>query len=179
MKNANPVSRYGGKVALVVGCLFLVACGRPETDTTAEPKTVHHWFSIKVGDQPVEMQLALRRAEMEKGLMGRRDLKPGQGMFFAYRDPQVLSFWMRNTPTALDIGYFSGDGVLREIYPLHPFDERAVSSRREDLQYALEVPQGWLASAGITIGDRIDLEALKAAMRERGFDYRRYQGMEE
>jgi uncharacterized membrane protein (UPF0127 family) len=29
------------------------------------------------------------------------------------------------------------------------------------VRYALEVPQGWFASAGVKPGDKIDLEALR------------------
>jgi uncharacterized membrane protein (UPF0127 family) len=88
-----------------------------------------------------------------------------------------MGFWMKNTPTALDIGFFTPDGVLREIYPLHPFDERSVRSRRDDLMFALEVLQGGFAEMGIKPGAQLDLDALRAAMIERSYEPNNYRGL--
>lgn len=164
---------------MAAGVFLLASCGQAEKAASSEPKTTQDWFTIKVGEVGVDMQLAVSSTEMQRGLMGRRDLKAGQGMLFVYRDPQVQSFWMRNTPTALDIGFFTNDGGLREVYPLFPFDERTVKSHREDLQYALEVKQGWFDFSGVKVGDRIDLGAVEAALIERGFDARKFRGLAE
>jgi uncharacterized protein len=175
MKNANPVSRWMGWGLCAV--LLLSGCGGSEPEVAAEPKTGRDWFQIEVGGVPIDMQLAVTGPEMQQGLMGRKDLQEAQGMLFVYARPTRMSFWMRNTPTALDIGFFTRDGVLREIYPLHPFDERPVQSRREDLQYALEVLQGGFARLGIKPGDQLDLAALSAAMSARGFEPGTYGGL--
>jgi uncharacterized membrane protein (UPF0127 family) len=110
--------------------------------------------------------------------MGRRDLQDGQGMLFVYTHGQQVGFWMRNTPTPLDIGFISEDGVLREMYPLFPFDEESVPSRRADIQYALEVKQGWFEQAGIKPGDQLDLTAVSEAMVARGFNLFAFDGLE-
>lgn len=152
-------------------------CGGAEPETVVTPKTVKDWFPIQVGDVAIDMQLAVRIPEMQQGLMGRKDLQEGQGMLFVYARSTQMSFWMRNTPTPLDIGFFTSDGVLREIYPLHPFDERPVQSRRDDLQFALEVLQGGFGRLGIKPGAQLDLEALSAAMSARGFEPGAYRGL--
>lgn len=155
----------------------LAACGRDQSRAgsaaappAAAPKTVQDFFPINVGDRSVRMQLAIRPAEMQRGLMERRDLGRDEGMLFLYDRPQRMSFWMRNTPTPLDIGFFRPDGTLAEIYALHPFDENTVSSRGDDLRFALEVNQGWYRENGVKPGARLDLKALAAAVRARGFD---------
>lgn len=122
----------------------------------------------------MRMQLAVRPAEMQRGLMQRTDLGKDDGMIFVYDKPQQMHFWMRNTPTPLDIGFFDGKGVLQEVYPLYPYDEKTVSSRGTQLQYALEMNQGWYRANGIQPGAQLDLTALGAALKERGFDPRRY-----
>lgn len=156
----------------------LSGCGAPEPEVKAEPKTVKDWFPIAVGEAKVDMQLAVTPAEMQQGLMGRTDLQPNQGMLFVYRGTTQMSFWMRNTPTALDIGFFTSDGVLREVYKLHPFDERPVRSRRDDLQYALEVIQGGFAEMGIKPGDQLDLAAVSQALEDRGFNPSGIRGLD-
>lgn len=140
----------------------------------AAPKTVADFFPITVGGKTVRMQLAVRAPEMQRGLMERRDLGRDDGMIFVYEGPQQMSFWMRNTPTPLDIGFFSPSGVLEEVYPLHPFDETAVASRGMRLQFALETNQGWYRENGVKPGAQLDLKALTAALQARGFNPQRY-----
>jgi len=179
MKNANPVSRLLVTTILALGMLAtLPACAKPGPETPPTSKTAVDWFSIKVGDAAVQMQVVVTTEEMSKGLMGRRDLADDQGMLFVYAYPRQVSFWMRNTPTALDIGYFSGDGVLREVYPLFPFDEKSVPSRRDDLQFALEVKQGGFEALGIRPGAKLDRAAVQAALTERGFNLSAFDGLE-
>lgn len=174
MKNANPVSRWGTALVLAAG---LAACGRDQSRAgpgapapAMAPKTVLDFFPIQVGDRTARMQLAIRPAEMQRGLMERRDLGRDDGMIFLYERPQRMSFWMRNTPTPLDIGFFRPDGTLAEVYALHPFDENTVSSRADDLRFALEMNQGWYRANGIKPGARLDLKALADAVRARGFN---------
>lgn len=142
--------------------------------TSEGAKTVADFFPMKVGDKVVRMQLAVRDHEMQRGLMERRNLGRDDGMIFIYERPQKMQFWMRNTPTPLDIGFFSPEGVLKEIYALHPFDEKPVGSTGTDLQFALEMNQGWFRENGATPGAQLDLEALADALKARGFEPAKY-----
>lgn len=156
----------------------LTACGRGGAGPAATPpaavKGPAEYFSIGLGDRVVRLQLAVHLAEMQRGLMGRRDLGADDGMVFVYERPQRMSFWMRNTPTPLDIGFFRADGTLAEVHALHPFDETPVASGAADLQFAVELNQGWFQRHGVRPGARLDLAALRAALRARGFDPRRH-----
>ena len=115
-------------------------------------------------------RLALLQSEMQRGLMGRLELAPDSGMLFVYLKPQQMSFWMRNTPLPLDIGFFDAEGKLREIYQLHPFDETPVATHGNKLQFALEMNQGWFKANDIRPGDQLNLTQLKEALQQR--DYR-------
>jgi uncharacterized protein len=146
-------------------------CGRGDAlKVAADVKPATEFFAIAVGAKTVRMQLAVKPQEMERGLMERRDLGADDGMLFVYLSPQRMSFWMRNTPTPLDIGFFTADGILREVYPLHPYDETPVSSAGRELKFALEMNQGWFAKNGVKPGAQIDLKALGTALRARGFE---------
>ena len=148
--------------------LVLSGCVRRGPEAAAAPKTVEDWFAIAVGGRTVQMQLAVFPAEMERGLMGRRDLAPDQGMIFVYAEPMRMSFWMRNTPLPLDIGFFNAGGELKEVYSMLPFDETAVRSQDTRLQFALEMNQGWFHRNGVRPGATLDLAALRAALIARG-----------
>lgn len=115
------------------------------------------------------MRLAVLEHERSRGLMHVPAMPEDEGMLFVFPRPQRMSFYMRNTRIPLDIGFFSPDGTLQEIYPMYPYVEDPVASSRDDLQLALEMNQGWFARQGVRPGAKIDLKALDAALRERGF----------
>jgi uncharacterized membrane protein (UPF0127 family) len=158
-------------IALALGAL--AGCDQTEAKKDEPLKTVADYFDIKVGSKVVHMQLAVTGAEQQHGLMDRRDLGADQGMLFIFDHPQQMSFWMHNTPTALDIGFFDDGGLLEEIYPMQPFDENSIHSRSTMLTLALEMNQGWYQSNGVKPGAQIDLKALVAALKARGFDPKR------
>jgi hypothetical protein len=168
VKNANPVSRVWRQWLCISLVLGLTGCSQGEPAKAAAPKTVADHFTIHVGDRAVRLQLAVLMPEMQRGLMGRRELGRDEGMLFVYAKPDQLSFWMRNTPLPLDIGFFNPEGELVEIYPLHPFDETPVASRSRRLQFALEMNQGWFKASDVKPGARA------AALKARGFDPRRF-----
>jgi len=102
--------------------------------------------------------------------MQRPDLGKDEGMIFIYARPQQVSYWMRNCPEALDIAYVAPDGAIAEIYPMYPFDERPVQSRSDQIKFAVEMLQGWYAANGVRPGAGVDLKAVAAALKARGFE---------
>lgn len=174
MKNANPVWWRAWGCLLAVALGVLAGCDESAPAPAAPPKTIADRFDIHVGAKVVHMQLAVTDLEMQRGLMERRDLGSDDGMLFLYREPQQMSFWMRDTPTPLDIGFFDDGGMLEETYAMQPFDERAIHSRSTLLQFALEMNQDWYHHNGVRPGAQLDLKAVAAALKARGFDPNKY-----
>ena len=169
----------GVSALALAAALAFAGCGENKSASAAAvavaaPKTAADYFPIKVGDKTVRMQLAVRSDEMEHGMMDRHDLGRDDGMIFVYAKPQQMQFWMHNTPTALDIGFFDAGGMLEEVYPMHPFDEKTVSSRSSLLSFALEMNQGWFGANTVRPGAQLDLKALAVALKARGFDPAKY-----
>ncbi|MCH6255725.1 DUF192 domain-containing protein [Puniceicoccaceae bacterium K14] len=135
--------------------VFLVGCDKELVEKQGG------LVEMSLGSSVLQVELALNRDSQARGLMHRDYLPEDQAMLFVFKETQQMSFWMRNTRIPLDIGYFTADGILREVYPLYPFDENARRSIRTDLLYALETNQGWFAKNGIKIGDKLDLSSLK------------------
>lgn len=186
------------RAGLVVALLALAACARDGAGAASQPPTASAsaaaprkvatgaeakgpdaYFPLSVGGKSLRVQVVVTEPEMQRGLMGRRDLGPDDGMVFVYLVPRRMNFWMKNTPTPLDIGFFMEDGTLGEVHALHPFDETSVSSAGADYTLALEVNQGWFAKHGVKPGAKIDFVALAAALRARGFPPGRYGVPEE
>jgi len=153
----------------LAACVALTAGCRREA-AAVTPKGPDEYFAIRVGERTVRMQVAARPEEVQRGLMYRKSLGRDEGMLFVFTRPQQMGFWMRNTTLPLDIGYFDPAGELKEIYPLHPLDERSVTSRSRQLQFALEMNQGWYRENGVKPGAKLDLQAVAAALRDRGLD---------
>ena len=78
-------------------------------------------------------------------------------MLFVFEYDQILSFWMKNTPTALSIAYITSDGYIKNIFDMQPFSLSSVVSTGY-VRYALEVPKGWFEKVGIKTGDKIILD---------------------
>ena len=165
-----------------VSLLSLSACAKGEDAAGgagrvakgAEVKAVDTFFPLKVGDKMLRVQVVVTSEEQQRGLMGRKDLGEDDGMVFVYPLPQQMSFWMRNTPTPLDIGFFKADGKLGEVYPMYAYDETPVKSVGDDYTLALETNQGWFAKNGIKPGAELDFAQLAEALRARGFRPSRY-----
>jgi uncharacterized membrane protein (UPF0127 family) len=98
--------------------------------------------------------------EQARGLMFRTDLKPGGGMlFWPYPPtggaPVVANFWMKNTPSSLDIVYIRGDGTIARIAEnTVPFSEAPIPSG-EPVGAVLELMGGRAAELGIAEGDLV------------------------
>ena len=117
--------------------------------------------NASVGTARLVVEVARTEAEQHQGYMGRNEIPDGTGMIFVFAADQQLYFWMKNTPHALSIAFIDAEGVIREIYDMEPFSLETVSSERS-VRYALEVPQGWFARAGLKVGDRLMKESLEA-----------------
>ena len=98
------------------------------------------------------VEIARTETERERGFMERTNIPDGTGMLFIFERDQILSFWMKDTPTPLSIAYIDARGTIRSIHDMTPYSRAPIESRTR-VRYALEVPQGWFSRAGISVGD--------------------------
>ena len=105
--------------------------------------------------------------------MDRPSLGADDGMIFVYAEPRQMSFWMHNTLIPLDIGFFDAKGELREVRQMYPHDERSVPSHSAEIQFAVEMNRNWFRDRGVKPGSKLDMAALKAALKSRGFEPRK------
>ena len=107
---------------------------------------------IQVGEHQVRAELAVTPAEKARGLMYRRKMKRNEGMLFIYEQPQILSFWMKNTFIPLSIAFIDDDGTIVQITDMKPQDTTSHRSNQA-IRYALEMNLGWFRDAGVQVGD--------------------------
>jgi uncharacterized membrane protein (UPF0127 family) len=97
--------------------------------------------------------LALSEEEQTHGLMGQA--WPPPIMSFVYTYPRVNKFWMKNTPSPLDI-VFCNKGKVTQIHKGIPFSTDVIGDNTfSDL--IIEYPYGTVQQAGIKIGHTVDL----------------------
>lgn len=125
---------------------------------TTKLKTKNLTITTSAGNEiAVKAEIADTPETREKGFMFRKKIPDGTGMLFIFSDDIVLSFWMKNTPTALSIAYIDYAGRIREIHDMKP-QSLASTVSSVSVRYALEVPQGWFSKVGITEGDYLKLD---------------------
>jgi uncharacterized membrane protein (UPF0127 family) len=112
------------------------------------------------GGHAFTVEMAKTAKEQERGLMFRTDLTPDGGMIFwpypaGGGAPRDASFWMKNTPSPLDIVYIRPDGTIARIAEnAVPFSETPIPSG-EPVGAVLELMGGRTAALGIAEGDRV------------------------
>jgi len=176
------------KFVKVMSCLFIAAvvaagCTKPEEKPLpapemdplrghllhAQPKlpTLKVWL----GDQELITEVASRPVEIATGMMFRTNMPENTAMLFVFPDAQPRSFYMRNCTVPLSAAYIAPDGTILELIDLQPGDERGVLSQSDNIQFVLEVPQGWFQRHNITAGAMIRTE--RGSLPETFFQRRR------
>jgi hypothetical protein len=139
------------RAALVVAAMMLGAgCDKPPPQPSA---------AVTIRGQSWQVELAATAKQRYQGLSDRKDLPAGRGMLFIYPQPRILDFCMRYCLIPLDIAFIGPDMRVVKIYTMEvePYgrDTRLYGSE-VPAQYALEVPKGALAAAGVRVGDKVE-----------------------
>ncbi len=143
----------------LLSCLLaLSACG---------PSTLTLYSFDGSATTKVPVEIADSPSEREIGLMNRATLEKGTGMFFVFRDAQILNFWMKNTLIPLEILYFDKDGNFINVAEMIPcaVDPCPQYKSQAQAQYALEVNPGFRKTHNIGVGWRLDLKEVKRMSR--------------
>ncbi|NVD45513.1 DUF192 domain-containing protein [Qipengyuania atrilutea] len=111
-------------------------------------------LTIDTGEQThrFRVEVARSREAQSRGLMERPPLGDDEGMIFPYKAAAVQGFWMKNTPSPLDIIFVGEDGRILNIITGEPYSEKnLISDGHANL--VLEIRGGRAAELGIEPGD--------------------------
>ncbi len=154
-------SRIG--IVLVAVLLLVAACsGRGENRTPDDAVTIPFRADgeleiLRGGDTylKIDIEIADSDSARVRGMMQRTGFPSKSGMLFIFPFEEIQSFWMANTPVALDIIFADADSTIVSISkytrPLSP--DNVVS--QQPARFVLEVPAGFVDSQGIVESDRL------------------------
>ena len=150
--------------ALALATVSLSACtGGGDAAASAAKQavqTVPLTITSSNGAHAFVVEVAKTAAEQERGLMCRTNIPKDGGMIFAPYPPdgggpREANFWMKNTPSSLDIIFIRADGTIARIAETTvPFSEDKVPSG-EPIAAVLELNGGRAAELGIAEGDKV------------------------
>lgn len=138
----------------------VTACAQQaETKSGASigPNAPTEQLRIDTANGPVRLnvEIADDEAERNNGLMYREPLPDDRGMLFEFQEPEMASFWMRNTPSSLDIIFIGVDGrILNIVDHTTPFSDDPVPATGLT-RGVLEIRAGRAEALGIRPGDRV------------------------
>lgn len=154
-----------GIAALALGLVVLGGCkghsdGAAASGQAAPAKTLSVTIASANGRHDFRVEVARTAAEQEQGLMYRTDLADDGGMLFAPYPPEggpprEATFWMKNTPSPLDIIFIRADhSIARIAENAVPFDQTPIPSG-EPVAAVLELKGGRTSALGIAEGDKV------------------------
>jgi uncharacterized membrane protein (UPF0127 family) len=122
----------------------------PPSPTQAQPRlrTIKLWL----GTNELTTEVAATFNEVQTGMMWRTNMAEMDGMIFVFARPFQATFWMKNTLLPLSCAYIASDGTILELHDMKPRDESSIPSKTDQVQYVLEVNQGWFQRHNVTEG---------------------------
>jgi uncharacterized protein len=141
-------------IPLTVLTLALVGCGQSNITLHSPDGSRSVTVKVEVADSP---------KERKKGLMDRTALDNNTGMLFAFTEPQIVKFWMKNTKLPLDIFFFDNTGSFVSYAAMEPCleDPCTTYSSAALSSFALETNTGFRETHKIGVGWSIDMDELR------------------
>ncbi|MBF0292239.1 MAG: DUF192 domain-containing protein [Nitrospinae bacterium] len=105
------------------------------------------------------MEVADTPSKAERGLMFRKKLDDGTGMWFIFSDDAERVFWMKNVSFPLDMIFIDKNFSIRRIVKMVPPCIQEPCPRyysEAPVRYVLEVPGGYCERKGVKKGQKVE-----------------------
>ena len=139
--------------SLVFAALCFTAMSASVLSAPLSPTSIE--IDTSSGPHNFDIEVMRTRAELEKGLMFRRQMAPDAGMLFDFGAPQRVAMWMKNTYLPLDMVFIAKDGrVVSVKQNAEPQSERIIGSGG-DITGVLELNAGTAKRIDLKVGDQV------------------------
>lgn len=147
------VAALAAMLACTPALAQLAPSGSPQLDL---PRT-----TLSAGMHRIDTQVAATPEQRQTGLMFRKEMPAYEGMLFAFEQPAVQCFWMKNTLIPLTAAFVQDDGTIANLADMKPLDETSHCSTKP-VRYVLEMNQGWFAARGLKAGHKLKGKPFQA-----------------
>lgn len=128
--------------AAVIGGSAFAQCAPDSLELRNTAGAVHR-FSVELADDP---------DERARGLMFREKMSMASGMLFVFPEPKHATFWMKDTPLALDIIFADQAGQVTRVHEnAVPLSESLIDGG-PGVAFAFEINAGLAGRMGIGPG---------------------------
>ena len=154
-------------ILVALGVVVLPACTQDSENEDADPdqeKTTIPFDKegrlavLQEGDTVVviDIEVADTDSARKRGMM-QRDGFPSErsGMLFPFEKEKERSFWMANTPLALDLFFIAADSQIVSIEKYAQPNTASSIPSSAPAKYVLETSAGFADSYGVVEGDRV------------------------
>lgn len=150
MNSIGKINRYVAYVIIAVAVVVIAMFAVSPKSRTAEVVIAGKTLNVLVADTQVTQA---------KGLSGRKDLKPNEGMLFIFPVPGFYGFWMKDMEIPIDIIWFDAERKVVDVWEnATPDSYPRVYTPRAEAKYVLEVPAGFFAEHLMKTGDVLELK---------------------
>lgn len=134
-------------------CLLVASCSKKTSELT---------ISTENGDVKYNVEEAVTRSDLEKGLMDRKSMDKDSGMIFDVSDIEPVAFWMKDTYIPLDIIFIDSNGTIVHVHEnAQPLSEELIMPMVADVKYVVEINGGQAAENDIRVGDTVNHKLIK------------------
>ena len=130
----------------------------PDDPSGGHPQPKLQTMKLWVGTNEVNAELAMTWPQIQVGMMRRTNMTEMDGMLFTFPSPGQRAFYMRNTVLPLSCAYIDPEGTILETYDMKPLEETPIQSKSDQVQYVLEMNQGWFERHGVKPGVAVSTE---------------------
>jgi len=157
--------RWTGLLALLLAAT-LVGCGGGSSSSPDEPAAKEtipfdvegEMAFLQERDTVVTVQLEIAETDSarQRGMMQRQGFPTERSaMLFPFGREEPRSFWMANTPVALDLFFVDADSQIVSISKYaRPYSDEQIRSDGP-AKYVVETPAGFADRHGLLEGDRV------------------------
>lgn len=152
---------------LLLGCstassLSPVAQAPAPTVQASPSQTLPITAKATFKDQVIQLEVAQTSEQQEIGLMNRPPLPADRGMLFPFEPPRPVMFWMKNTPSPLDMVFLLNGEVKAIAADARPCAANPCPTygSNDAVNQVIELRSGRAEELGLKVGDRLSIEFL-------------------
>lgn len=116
-----------------------------------------HQLILNIGPATIRVEVADDAVERQRGLSGRKSLKPDEGLLFIFEEPGIYPFWMKEMNFPIDIIWIKDSWLVADTDKnIRPESFPRLFQSRSPIKYVLEVAAGFVEKNNIRIGEGVE-----------------------